>query len=93
MSSADGIDWTSAGPLAAAFIAGGFSFYKEWIVTGKAFNREREERRTQAKQLETLQASFQDDFLPVYRDSVEALKKLTPLLDTAVRNVGDGGGG
>lgn len=89
----DGIDWTTAGPLAAAFIAGGFAFYKEWVVTGKAYARERGEREKAAKQVETLQTVIQDEFLPAFRESTDALKQLTPLLNPEVGSVGAGGGG
>jgi hypothetical protein len=89
----DGIDWTTAGPLAAAFIGGGFAFVKEWIVPGKVYRREMKRTHDQSKQLEALQAAFQDDFLPAFRESTDALKAVTPLLNSVVRNVGAGGGG
>jgi hypothetical protein len=47
----------------------------------------------QSKQLEALQAAFQDDFLPAFRESTDALKQLTPLLNPPVRSVTPGGGG
>lgn len=93
MSATDGIDWTTAGPLAAAFIGGGFAFVKGWVVPGKFYEREVERNRKQAKQIEALQATIQDDFLPEYRRSTNALEALTPFLHANGGSVGNGGGG
>lgn len=89
----DGIDWTTAGPLAAAFVGGGFAFVKGWVVPGKFYDREIERNHKQAKQIETLQAAMQDEFLPAFRNGTDALRAVTPFLNSAVRSVESEGGG
>lgn len=91
MSAADGIDWATAGPLAAAFIAGGYAFYKEWVVPGKTYKRELNRNDEQAKQIEELQTTIKDDFLPEYRKGNDALAQLAKLLPA--HDPGPGGGG
>lgn len=82
---ADGIDWTTAGPLAAAFVGGGFAFVKGWVIPGKIYDRELRRGREQSKQLEALQATIKDEFLPAFRESTDALKAVTPLLTADAR--------
>lgn len=93
MGATDGIDWTTAGPLAAAFVGGGFAFVKGWIVPGKIYERELDRNRTQGHQLEKLQTTIQDEFLPAYRAGTDALERAIPLLDAVVRTSDPGGGG